>query len=292
MTDHAAEASRFPMFYQEPRPIDRAKDATKRVRQIGFGFARKTNAIPLLIEELPIAAASYPIVFAAGQPPILAAVVGLETNHNLFVDEDGKWLNNGYLPAYVRRYPFILMDDTEEKQFLLCIDAASEFLNEEEGEPLFEDGQASEFLTKAMDFSAQLRQSGVETDSFVRALQQFDLLEMVNVQLPFSTGASVQLAGMLTISPQRLDALPDSALIEWRRRDWLGPIYAQLLSSYRWHSLAQLYGNRHGAEFLPPASSPQRTSASMPPPRLSKINEEPTAAGFRLVKRPARGEDF
>src|ERR1700689_2998060 len=98
-TDSAAES--LPMFYKSPRPLDRARDGKLRVsRPTHFRFAGGTNAIPLLVDEFPMAAAYYPIVFAAGPLPIPAAVVGLKNDSNLFIDGQGRWVPGAYLPAY------------------------------------------------------------------------------------------------------------------------------------------------------------------------------------------------
>jgi len=134
--------SPMPMFYTSPRPLDKVRDARLRLSKPDhYRFAAKTNAIPLLLEEFPMAAAYYPIVFAAGPSPIPAAVVGLCNDSNLYLDAEGRWRNGAYLPAYVRRYPFILMDDPDAQQFVLCIDEASETLGLEGEHPLFEDGE-------------------------------------------------------------------------------------------------------------------------------------------------------
>src|ERR1700722_19140034 len=94
----------LPMFYRAPRPLDRAKDAKMKVsRPSNFNFTAGTIAIPLLVDEFPLAAAYYPIVFADGPLPIPASVVGLKNDSNLFLDQDGRWVNGAYLPAYVRR---------------------------------------------------------------------------------------------------------------------------------------------------------------------------------------------
>lgn len=292
MPDSTPESSKLPMFYSAPRPIDRVKDAGKRIRRNGFGFARNTNAIPVLIEEIPMAAAYYPIVFAAGPAPVPAAVVGLESDKNLFVNEDGHWVDGCYIPSYVRRYPFILMDDSDNKQFVLCIDEVSDFLNEEDGEALFDEGEPSKFLTGAMEFCASLRQSGDATDAFVHELQQRDLLQQIDAELPFSSGATVKLGGMLSISPQKFDALPDTVIVDWRRRGWLALVYAQLLSSHRWQSLAQLYGEAKGARPLAPSTSQAQPRPAPPPIRLGDEVEAAANAGFRLLKRPGSGKDF
>jgi hypothetical protein len=231
----------MPMFYAAPRPLDRARDARLKVsRPSHFRFAANTNAIPLLIDEFPMAAAYYPIVFAAGPSPIPAAVVGLKNDSNLFLDQEGRWMNGAYLPAYVRRYPFILMDDPEQKQFVLCIDEKSDMLGEKGEYPLFEGGQPSEFTKSAMEFCAALRQQGDTTDEFIAALQEQGLLMPNDAQIDLRDGSRLQLSGFLVIDPQKFDALPDNVLLQWRKKGWLGLVYAQLLSSHRWQNLVDL----------------------------------------------------
>jgi len=231
----------LPMFYGAPRPLDRARDGALKISRPGnFKFTAGTNAIPLLIDEFPMAAAYYPIVFAAGPMPIPAAVVGLRNDSNLFLDKEAHWLNGAYLPAYVRRYPFILMDDPEKKQFVLCIDEKSDMLSENGEFALFEGDQPSAFTKSAMEFCAALRQQGDATDEFVKSLKEFDLLMPNDAQVDLRDGTRLQLSGFLIINPQKFDALPDNVLLQWRRKGWLGLVYAQLLSSHRWQNLVDL----------------------------------------------------
>jgi hypothetical protein len=231
----------MPMFYTSPRPLDKVRDARLRLSKPDhYRFAAKTNAIPLLLEEFPMAAAYYPIVFAAGPSPIPAAVVGLCNDSNLYLDAEGRWRNGAYLPAYVRRYPFILMDDPDAQQFVLCIDEASETLGLEGEHPLFEDGEPSQITKGATEFCAALRQQGVATDEFVSALQACRLLTPNDAQIDMQNGTRLKLEGFLIIDPARFDMLPDSLLGEWRRKGWLAAVYAHLLSSHRWSTLVEL----------------------------------------------------
>jgi hypothetical protein len=234
-------ADGMPMFYASPRPLDRAQDANLRLsRPTHFHFAANTNAIPLLIDEFPMAAAYYPIVFASGPTPVPAAVVGLRNDHNLFIDKAGQWTSGAYIPAYVRRYPFILMDDQEQKQFVLCIDEASDMLGQDDGFALFENGQPSAFTKSAMEFCAALRQQGETTDEFIAALQEYKLLRPNDAQINAHDGTQLQLSGFLVIDPQKFDALPDNVFLQWRRKGWLGLVYAHLLSSHRWQNLVDM----------------------------------------------------
>lgn len=231
----------MPMFYTSPRPLDRARDGNLHIsRPTSFRFAEKTNAIPVLVDEIPMAAAHYPIIFAAGPNPVPAVVMGLKNDQNLFVDKDGKWLEGSYLPAYVRRYPFILMDDPEQKQFVLCFDETSEMLGPQGEYPLFDGDNPSDFTKGAMEFCAALRQQGEATDEFVKALQEQNLLVQNDAQIEMPNGAKVQLSGFLVIDPKKFDTLPDNIYLTWRRKGWIGLIYALLLSSHRWPNLVAL----------------------------------------------------
>jgi hypothetical protein len=231
----------LPMFYSSPRPLDRVRDAKIKLnRPTNFSFASKTNAIPLLINEFPMAASFYPIVFADGAVPVPAAVVGLKNDSNLYVGSDGSWVPGAYLPAYVRRYPFILMDDPENKQFVLCVDENSGLLKEDGEFSLFENEQPSDFTKSAMEFCAALRQQGDATDEFVKALKEHELLVPNNAEITAPDGTKFMLSGFLIIDPKKFDALPDSVVLQWRKKGWLGLVYAQLLSSYRWQNLVEL----------------------------------------------------
>jgi hypothetical protein len=241
----APPAAGLPMFYTAPRPLDRAKDANLKIsRPHHFRFAANTNAIPLLIEEFPMAAAHYPIVFADGPVPIPAAVVGLQNDTNLFVDKQGRWVSNAYLPAYVRRYPFILMDDTAQKQFVLCIDEGSDMIGPQGEYSLFNGEQPSDFTKNAMEFCAALRQQGDVTDAFVNELKARNLFMQNDAKIDTRDGAQMQLSGFLIINPKAFDALPNDVFLAWRKNGWLGFVYAHLLSSHRWQSLVDLMHSR------------------------------------------------
>lgn len=240
-TSSNSEQSAMPMFYKAPRPLDRVRDGKMKLnRPTNFSFAGSTNAIPLLIDEFPAAAAFYPIVFADGPTPVPAAVVGLKNDSNLFIKPDGAWVNGAYLPAYVRRYPFILMDDPENKQFVLCLDDGCGLLKEDGEFPLFEGEQPSAFTKSAMEFCAALRQQGDATDAFVKELKAHDLLVPNNAEITAPDGTRFVLSGFLIIDPKKFDALPDSVILQWRKKGWLGLVYAQLLSSFRWQNLVDL----------------------------------------------------
>jgi len=73
--------------------------------------------LPLTIDEFPNAARNYPIVFSVGDNSVPLILMGLNEGVNTFMGEDGKFTEPAYVPAYVRRYPFLLaklQPDAEE----------------------------------------------------------------------------------------------------------------------------------------------------------------------------------
>lgn len=106
-------------------PVTHSRHAAMRWRHNhSYAFAADRAVIPLVAAELAKAALAFPIAFIGeGEALVPAAVLGLESNRNLFVAEGGRWLG-GYVPAALRGYPFVL-GRTEDGQQLLYVDEAA-----------------------------------------------------------------------------------------------------------------------------------------------------------------------
>lgn len=162
-----------PLFYKNPRPIDIEKHKHVKLLPINsFDFTLETNSVPLAVTEFTVAANHFPIVFSETEKPIPIALLGLDSNRNAFVRE-GRW-QAGYVPAYIRRYPFTFAADPEAKTFTLCIDEGANLFSETEaGKPLFtEEGTPSDFLRDALVFCTQYQKDWQSTHEFVDALRK------------------------------------------------------------------------------------------------------------------------
>jgi hypothetical protein len=232
-----------PLFYQNPVALHpAAHGAAGLVDALDYGFARKTNAIPISLSEIPLAALSYPIAFTTegGARPV--AVVGLRDDENLFVDADGGWLAGAYVPAYVRRYPFILAEygEGDELGVQLCIEDHPEILVHGAGQPLFADGEPSRLVKSAFDFCKSLRAADLATAPFVEALVACGVLEGRAATVKLPTGGDLKMAGFATIDEARLRALPDEVFLLLRRQGWMSAIYSQMHSALNWGRLGDM----------------------------------------------------
>ncbi len=212
-------------------------------REAGFGFARLEIAVPLIVNEFSIAARDMPIVFSAGDG-IPLAVLGIRPQQNLFVNAEGKWKAGCYVPAHLRRYPFILQEDEANKQFSLCIDEAAEhFKNGQEQvnrEPLFIEEKPAPFVTEMLGFLGDMQQGLQLTQAYVAALKEENLLIEQNAQIELNNGEKPRLDGFFIVDEAKFNALSEKVFKEWQAKGWLAFTYFHLQSQLNWQRLIDM----------------------------------------------------
>jgi hypothetical protein len=224
------------LFYERPVPLNRNDHKDLRIKPIpNLKFAKTVHSVPLTGVEFPAAARDLPILFggqsAADAGPM--ALLGLRENENLFVDADGVWEQNVYIPAFVRRYPFVLAEKpvgAEGDDFTVFLDEAYEGFGTNEGDRLFkEDGSDSDMLTNAVRFLGEFQQHVSRTQWFMEQLRKHDLLEPRNIRLE-KDGKAINLNGLFVVSEEKLRQLDEKTTHEFLKEGVFGWIYAHLLS--------------------------------------------------------------
>lgn len=170
----------LPLFYNSLAPLSSQLHPKHKLRnRVLFPEARQTHAVPLTVDEFVLAQRFYPIVFGLGDSPAPLALMGLSEGTNLFVDAEGNWRRDVYIPAYVRRYPFMLAKMTPESEELtLCFDDSSDLVAEGDfdGIALFDGDQPTDQTKAVLEFCEQFEQSVGRTRMFVEEMQKLDLL--------------------------------------------------------------------------------------------------------------------
>ncbi|AWN15695.1 SapC family protein [Salinisphaera sp. LB1] len=244
------------LFYEKPVPLNRDRHLRLRLQSgtASYKFARATNSIPIAAAEFSEAARHYPIVFAGDAPEnsVPAVLLGLRADENLFVDTDGDW-PRGYIPAFVRRYPFVLAEQDNGEDFTVCVDEHYPGLNEQEGELLFEDdGSEGAFLTRAIAFLRHFQGQMKRTQSFVARLNELGLLEAKVIQSRMGEGSEpVTLRGFHVINENKLQELTDAALRQLLVNGELAWIYAHLISLANVDALSQRLKAEGDTSFQP-----------------------------------------
>jgi len=219
------------VYYEKPVLLHRDTHRNRKVAPgNSFAFARKANSLYLAGVEFAEAAREYPIVFTRTNGRVApVAILGLRARENLFVDDAGQW-GARYIPAFVRRYPFVL-SELPGGQLGVCVDEAYPGLNDREGEALFDvTGKNTPFLQNALDFRIVDQQEYLRTEAFCRKLADAGLLMEMNAKADLVDGRSFTINGLLVVDEKKLLALPDARALSLFRSGELHLVSMHLAS--------------------------------------------------------------
>lgn len=221
------------LIYENLSPVSQARHGNWSVEGTGdYAFCRHVNAVPLMAVEFPLAAAEYAIVFAGeGQDVMPAAILGMRGKENLYVDEKGAW-GAKYIPAFIRRYPFVFSSSADGQTFTLCIDEAFAGINQEgRGQRLFgDDAKPTPYVDNVLKFLQDYQAQFQRTQAFCRKLKELDLLEPMEAQVSMSGGGRISLTGFQAVDRKKLKALSGETLAELVKNDGLELLYLHLQS--------------------------------------------------------------
>jgi len=231
----SAPQAQLPMFYKDLAPLNSRDHANHRARTTDrAGWAAKQHAVPITTDEFVQAMRDFPIVFSAGENPVPLALMGLNEGVNTFFDDEGVALAPFYVPAYIRRYPYLLarMNPSSE-EMTLCFDPSSDLIGEgDTGEALFEDGQPSEHTKGVLQFCQSFEEAGQRTQNFIAELKKHDLLMEgeVGIQRADEADKPYIYRGFMIVNQEKLQHVKGDVLRSWNKNGLLPLIYAHLFS--------------------------------------------------------------
>jgi hypothetical protein len=218
---------------RKPEPLDPGRHGALRVGDgRNYDFAAKSNTIPLGAVEFMAAARHYPIIFAGDDEIQPVAMMGLRPGENLFVNARGMWKEGCYIPAILRRAPFVLMQETKNGRsgVSLCLDVESPLVSTETGSPLFHDGKPTALIAKMATFAASFSKEQTRTRAFVNACVDNDLLVERRMEITLRNGQKIQFEGFRLIDEERMRKMDDAEALKWFRRGWDALAVAHFLS--------------------------------------------------------------
>ncbi|WP_022684938.1 SapC family protein [Sphingomonas phyllosphaerae] len=230
-----ASAPQLPLFYNGLEPLSSEVHANYKVKSSDTApFLVGQHAIPVTVEEFPLIQRHMPIVFSSGEDAIPIALMGLNEGVNVFMSDEGRLIDeNVYVPAYVRRYPYMLArlrPDADELS--LCFDPSSPTIGAfDEGDALFTDGQPSELTQNILKFNENFEQAAARTSQFMKEVKELDLLmegevtiQQDGVEQPFVY------RGFQMIDEKKLSELRGDQLRKISQSGMLPLLYAHLFS--------------------------------------------------------------
>lgn len=229
-----APDNNLPLFYKDLVPLSSVDHADFHARPLDTAdFLINQHAVPLTSDEFVSACRFFPIVFSAGDNPVPLALMGLNEGVNTFVDDQGKLINPVYVPAYIRRYPFLLARlNPNSDDLSLCFDPTSGAIGQfEEGDALFENGEPTAPVNAVLEFCKNFEEAGQRTGFFIDEIRKADLLMEGEVAIqPEGSDKPYIYRGFQMIDENKLRELRGDVLRKMMQNGVLGLIYAHLFS--------------------------------------------------------------
>ncbi len=232
----SAPQPQLPLFYKDLLPLNSRDHGDFKVGAFdNASFLADTHAIPLTVDEFVDAQRDYPIVFTAGDNPLPIALFGLNEGVNTFMGDDGKLVSDVYVPAYVRRYPFILAKLQQDSDDMsLCFDPSCDVVKKQkDGQVLFDgEGKPTDYTQSVLEFCKKFEESGQRTRAFLEELAKLDIL--MDGEIAITRGdnpdAPFVYRGFKMVDEKKLRELPGETLDALNKNGMLMLIHSHMFS--------------------------------------------------------------
>ena len=244
--NQTAPGSPMPLFYSNPVPLDAKKHLdTGLKKNFGLHFCSQVNAVPINMIEMPQISHYYPIAFSPDANATPVALLGVRDTENLFVDASGQWVDDAYIPAYIRRYPFIFSEIAGTDQLTLCVDMNDKVIDPQSDQKFFDaEGKPALLAQNALEFCKSYHAAAQQTLGFSKALAQSGLLVERQAEINIGNGKRLNFSGFRIVDEQKLAEMPEKDFLEWRKNGWLPFLYAHLFSGAQWGRLTRMLAQR------------------------------------------------
>ena len=200
-------------------------------KQKDYKFASNQTIVHISSFELLRVTKTLPIVFVKDDDDVkLCALMGLQENKNLLVDQSGKW-RLPFIPSALLAFPFRTGKTTEGKNLILVADDKALIVDREEGDPLFnEDGTETKLLKNYVHYLTEISKSNSIISVVTSLIEKFDLLEPFTINAKIDEAKTISLSGLMRINASKFDKLGSQEFLELRTNNCLEFIYAHFIS--------------------------------------------------------------
>jgi hypothetical protein len=234
------------LIYEKAVPVSKTKHRNLSVKgDASFAFAKEINAAPITAVEFPVAAREYTIVFTGkGDSLAPAVILGVKAGENLFVNGSG--FSTKYVPAFLRRYPFVFASADKCENLTLCVDESFQGCNQDGlGERLFDsEGKQSIYLKNVLGFLKEYQKQHARTKVFCKKLEELGLLETMQAVIDPAGGKRARLTGFLAVNRAKLKGLSAKQVEGLFKTDELELIYLHLQSLRNFEVLVEKLTSR------------------------------------------------
>ncbi|BAF71298.1 SapC family protein [Sulfurovum sp. NBC37-1] len=192
-------------------------------------YAKDLNLIPITFSEVKSLCCEFPIVIIMqGNTPQLMILTGVESNGA--INENGKWKGK-YIPSFLRRYPFTLIQDEANETLHIGFDSESGLFNSDEGNALFDsEGAPTDILENMKNFLAAYHEENQITENILKHLKEKGLVDAAEFTIKRENEEKQKVDGFFIINKQKFFKQEDAFLLEAVKNGWMEIIELHTLS--------------------------------------------------------------
>ncbi len=240
------------LFYREIEALSRELHADLKLEPLNkYDFVKEMYWAPLAGTEFFEAAKNYPVVFLKNDENFIPiALLGLQDQQNLFVEDNGDWPEEIYIPAFIRRYPFVLAETgKDDEQLTVCIDKQYAGFNQKKGQELFtKEGENSKYLENILNFLMNYNADMQRTRDFVGVLLEKELLESKVVTIEDGKGETFDVHNIYLIDEAKFREVDAATLEQLNNMGMLGWVFAHFYSMNNFPMLYDLFKKRNAVK--------------------------------------------
>lgn len=215
--------------------INQPHDQTKAVNDaICYPNLETMISVPLGIGEFYEACKDYPILFTKNQEGDWLAIALLGFNDkNVYLDENRRFKKGKYLPAFLRRYPFVLVQNEGQEGFSLGIEeeALEELTASNQQRALFKDDKTPSDLTKnTLDFLVRFQGELHACNAFIKELETWELLVQQSANVLDEEGKAHTINGFFTLNEEKMAHLSEKKKLDIYKKGATPFMTAHLIS--------------------------------------------------------------
>ena len=219
-------------MYKKLEAINKNEHKNKGIVEVtSLSYAKELMNAPIAVSEFFEACKNYPIFFAKDKDKkwFASVLLGYKQNENVFVNEKGTWKELHYIPAFIRSYPFIFVNQENKEELILAVDG--DYITEKDtSKKLFDEkGENSEFLNNALSFLNQFHTDSLFTVKFIKQLETWELLEEKSVTITNEEN-KYSLNGFYIVNENKLKDLSEDKKKEICNQNLYPLITAHLIS--------------------------------------------------------------
>lgn len=241
-------------LYTRVEPLNPQAHGKLGVKQLDAPFSFVTSHfVPILLPEFPQAATAYPLIFA-GDDKAPLAVMGIDPSANLFFAKDGRMTEVAYIPAYIRRFPFITAQDESTGRGIVCLDVAADIVSEDGQWKIFEGEKLTEYGQNCVDFCQKFEEDRARSEMILSQIKALDIFHTRQIkhtpkdQRGNPVGEEILIAEFFAVEEPKVHKLSGEQLTALRDTGALAYIYAHLISMSNWEKLITMEVNRISRE--------------------------------------------